>query len=231
MFWIFIYIIFFYETYPGFKWLLEKNFCKKILIVRQKFLHPFFEKKRAFFFYQKFKKISKKSFISNFYNFLSTWSFFMRPKYGVKDFLKFYFLQKKWTNFYLQKKKKFLIFSKEFTAEKFLWNLTLENFSIFYQSLRDYNCCSNRCMVTCRVSKRIAWTRRTCWEIFLWPIAFPAKLNLLVFYSIFIYFELRESKISRYCQFGRPIGRFGQAQTNLQTFLSLKTFKISHNFY
>ena len=60
---------------------------------------------------------------------------------------------------------------------------------------------------------------------------FPAKLNLLVFYSIFIDFELRESKISRYCQFGRPIGRFGQAQTNLQTFLSLKTFKISHNSY
>ena len=44
---------------------------------------------------------------------------------------------------------------------------------------------------------------------------FPAKLNLLVFYSIFIDFELRESKISRYCQFGRPIGRFGQTQTNL----------------
>ena len=62
-----------------------------------------------------------------------------------------------------------------------------------------------------------------------WP--FLAKLNLLVFYSIFIDFELRESKISRYCQFGRPIGRFGQAQTNLQTFLSLKRFKISHNFY
>ena len=60
---------------------------------------------------------------------------------------------------------------------------------------------------------------------------FPATLNLHVFYSIFIDFELRESKISRYCQFGRPIGRFGQAQTNLQTFLSLKTFKISHNSY
>ena len=42
-------------------------------------------------------------------------------------------------------------------------------------------------------------------KFFLWPIAFPAKLNLLVFYSIFIDFELRESKISRYCQFGRPI--------------------------
>jgi hypothetical protein len=38
---------------------------------------------------------------------------------------------------------------------------------------------------------------------------FTAKLNLLVFYSIFIDFELRESKISRYCQFGRPIGQFG----------------------
>ena len=34
---------------------------------------------------------------------------------------------------------------------------------------------------------------------------FPATLNLHVFYSIFIDFELRESKISRYCQFGRPI--------------------------
>jgi hypothetical protein len=38
---------------------------------------------------------------------------------------------------------------------------------------------------------------------------FPAKLNLLVFYSIFIDFELRESRISRYCQFDRPIGRCG----------------------
>ena len=55
-------------------------------------------------------------------------------------------------------------FSKEFTAEKFLWNLTLEKISIFYQSLRDYNCGSNRCIDTCRVSKRISWTRRTFWE-------------------------------------------------------------------
>ena len=52
-------------------------------------------------------------------------------------------------------------FSKEFTAEKFLWSLTLENFSIFYQSLRDYNCGFNKCMVTCRVSKRISWVMRT----------------------------------------------------------------------
>ena len=57
-------------------------------------------------------------------------------------------------------------FSKEFTAEKFLWNLTLEKFSIFYQSLRDYNCGSNRCMVTYRVPKRISWTERTFWEKF-----------------------------------------------------------------
>ena len=66
----------------------KKRFCKKILIVRQKFLRPFFEKKRTFFFDQKLKKISKKSFFSNFYNFLSTWSFFMRPKYGHFFFLR-----------------------------------------------------------------------------------------------------------------------------------------------
>ena len=32
--------------------------------------------------------------------------------------------------------------------------------------MRDYHCISNRCIVICRVSKRISWTRRTFWEIF-----------------------------------------------------------------
>ena len=71
-----------------------------------------------------------------------------------------------------------------------LWNLTLEKFSIFYQSLRDYNCGSNRCMVTCRVSKRISWTRRTFWEIFFVADFISGhfmKIWILVIFSIFFH--------------------------------------------
>ena len=74
-------------------------FVKKFWSFDRNFFTFFLQKKRAFFFDQKLKKISKKSFFSNFYNFLSTWSFFMRLKYGVKDFLKFYFLWKKMIKF------------------------------------------------------------------------------------------------------------------------------------
>ena len=154
--------------------------------------------------------------------------FFHETEVWGKGLLKVLFFAKTMNKILTSKKKKFWIFSKEFTAEKFLWNLTLEKFSIFYQSLRDYNCGSNRCMVTCRVSKRISWTRRTCWENFFVADCISGQIK---FTCILLNFQLRESKISRYCQFGRPIGRFGQAQTNLHTFFSLKTFTISHNSY
>ena len=155
----------------------------------------------------------------------------MRLKYGVKDFLKFYFFQKKWKilNF---KKKIFLNFFQRIYSAPIL---TLEKISIFHQSLRWMFWVIMMVLIGVlphagyqnvfpglgdSISGKKSANR-----------PFPAKLNLLVFYSIFIDFELRASKISWYCQFGRPIGQFGQTQTNLQTFFSLKTFKISHNSY
>ena len=47
-------------------------FVKKFWSFDRNFFTLFLQKKRAFFFDQKLKKISKKSFFSNFYNFLST---------------------------------------------------------------------------------------------------------------------------------------------------------------
>ena len=116
--------------------------------------------------------------------------FFHETEVWGKGLLKVLFFVKKNDQILNFKKKKFWIFSKEFTAEKFLWNLTLEKFSIFYQSLRDYNCGSNRCMVTCRVSKRISWTRRTCWEIFFVADCISGqfmKIWILVIFSIFFH--------------------------------------------
>ena len=120
-------------------------------------------------------------------------------------------------------------FSKEFTAEKFLWNLTLEKFSIFYQSLRDYNCGSNRCMVTCRVSKRISWTRRTFWEICFVADCISGHFMKIWFSTIFdkkIWFL---AKYGPFGQFGRPIGQCGQSHINHLDFFTSKKFKILRN--
>ena len=116
MFWLFIYIMFFYETHPGFKRLSEKIFCKKKLIVQQKFLHFFFAKKNSIFF---LSKISKKSFFSNFYNFLSTW-YFSWDRSISKGLLEVILFVKKNDQLLNFKKKKFLNF--------FPKNLQLKNF-------------------------------------------------------------------------------------------------------
>ena len=158
--------------------------------------------------------------------------FFHETKVWGKGLLKVLFFVKKNDQILNFKKKKILNFFQKIYCPP---SLTLEKISIFHQSLRwmfwmiivdlisvlPHAGYQN---VSPGLGEPIFGNKST-------NRPFPAKLNLLVFYSIFIDFELRESKISRYCQFGRPIGRFGQAQTNLQTFLSLKTFKISHNSY
>ena len=110
-----------------------------------------------------------------------------------------------------------------------LWNLTLEKFSIFYQSLRDYNCGSNRCMVTCRVSKRISWTRRTFWEIFFVADYISGHFMKIWISTIFDKKNWFLAKYGPFGRFGRPIGRCGQSHMNQLDFLSSKKFTISRN--
>ena len=155
--------------------------------------------------------------------------FFHETEVWGKGLLKVLFFVKKNDQILNFKKKKFWIFSKEFTSEKFLWGLTLEKFSIFYQSLRDYNCGSNRCMVTCRVSKRISWTRRTFWEIFVVADCISGHFMKIWFSTIFdkkIWFLAKYGPFGR---FGRPIGRCGQSHMNQLDFLSSIKFTISRN--
>ena len=131
--------------------------------------------------------------------------------------------------FLTSKKKKNFIFSKEFTAEKFLWNLTLENFSIFYQSLRDCNCGSNRCMVHAGYQNVSPGLGEHVGKFFLWPIAFPATLWKIVFQLFFHTKIWSLAKFSQFGQFGRPIGRCGQSHMNQLDIFSSKKFTISRN--
>ena len=122
---------------------MKKNFFLKFFLI--------FDQKKMLFFFAK-KKVKK--FLSNDQNFVTKF-FFGKSIEASVSLIEKHYVDKK-----LKHLKKYIIFqifwifltnfvtffSKEFTAEKFLWNLTLEKFSIFYQSLRDYNCGSDRCI-------------------------------------------------------------------------------------
>jgi len=114
--------------------------------------------------------------------------FFHETEVWSKELLKVLFFAKQMNKFETSKKKNFWIFSKAFTAEKFLWILTLEKFSIFYQSLRDYNCGFNRYITPCRVSKHISWARKNCWEIVFVADCISGHFMIIRIFLIFYIF-------------------------------------------
>ena len=202
---------------------MKKNFFLKFFLI-------FDQKKMLFFFLQ--KKVKK--FLSNDQNFFTKFVFRKSFKVWVSLIEKHYVDKKSkhlkkniiFQIFWIFFEKFCEFFSKGFTAEKFLWNLTLEKISIFYQSLRDYNCGSNRCIDTCRVSKRISWTRRTFWENFFVADCISGHFMKIWFSTIF---DKKIWFLAKYGRFGRPIYRCGQSHMNQLLSLFSKKFTISRN--
>ena len=155
---------------------MKKNFFFKFFLI--------FDQKKMLFF-------SKKGWR----NFCRTIKMFLQNFFFGKPFKAWVSLIEK---HYVDKKSKHLKKTIIFQIFEFFWeilwlffqriyswkisvNLNLEKFSIFYQSLRDYNCGSNRCIATYRVSKRISWAWRICWEFFCGRLHFRPLYENLIF--------------------------------------------------